>query len=62
MKMHVFFRDRTFCSRGLSHLSRGYRGNVLLLWKQLLGLIGSPDQWVNIATTINSHLEISSCP
>jgi hypothetical protein len=58
----VLLRDRTFRFRGLSHLGRGHRGAILLLrlllWVQLLGLIWGPDQWVNIATAIHSHLEI----
>lgn len=64
LQIYVLLRDRTFWFRGLSHLSRGYRGNILLLWLllwvQLLGLIWSPNQWVNVAT-IHSHLEISCC-
>jgi hypothetical protein len=56
----VLLRNRSFWFRGLSHLSWGYRGTILLLLVQLLGLIWSPNQWVNIATAINSHLEISS--
>jgi len=53
----MFLWDRPFWFGGFSHLHWCNWAYKLLLWVHLLGLIRSPNQWVNIPT-IHTHLKI----